>query len=361
LQSLLEPVRLGALELPHRIAMAPLTRDRAPGTIPGPLNAEYYRQRASAAFIITEGTQVSPRGVGYPDTPGIHSPEQIAGWRLVTDAVHAAGGRIFVQLWHVGRISHPSYHGGLPPVAPSAVKPAGEIFTYDGLKPMEQPVELSLAEIEGVIEEFRFAAKCAQEAGFDGVEIHAANGYLLDQFLQTSTNLRTDRYGGSVENRIRFVTEVTEAVLEVWDRDRVGLRISPGGTFNDLADANPAETFTTLAAALNDHELAYLHVVETSQSNRPQGLGAIGPTALLRQVWKGTIVSNGEYTRESGEEAVASGRADVIAYGRAFLANPDLVERFRRDAPLNEPDEASFYGGDAKGYTDYPALESCAA
>jgi N-ethylmaleimide reductase len=360
MSSLFEPVRLGAVELPHRIAMAPLTRNRAVNTVAGELNATYYAQRAEAAFIVSEGTQICRRGMGYPDTPGIHSPEQVAGWRIVTDAVHAAGGRIFAQLWHVGRISHPSFHGGLAPVAPSAVKPAGEVFTYDGPKEMVELVALGLADIEQLLADYRHAAGCAQAAGFDGVEIHAANGYLLDQFLVSSTNRRADRYGGCVENRIRIVLEVVEAVLGVWDADRVGLRVSPGGTFNDLLDANPAETFTTLASALNRYGLAYLHVVETSQSNAPKGLGAISPTALLRPVWRGTMVSNGEYTRASGEAAIAAGRADVIAYGRAFLANPDLVERFRVGAPLNVADQKTFYGGGAEGYTDYPVLEPAA-
>lgn len=353
---LLEPCALGPLELPNRVVMAPLTRNRAGGTVPGPLNAEYYAQRSSAGLIITEATQVTPLGMGYPETPGIHSDEQVRGWRQVTDAVHQAGGRIFLQLWHVGRISHPSFHDGQTPVAPSAIRPTGEAFTYEGLKPYVTPRALETEEIPEVVEQFRRGAENAKRAGFDGVEVHAANGYLIDQFLQSGTNKRTDRYGGSLENRVRLLLEVTEAVLRQWDADRVGVRFSPGGTFNDMHDENPTETFSFAARALNGFGLGYLHVVETSQSNAPQGMEKKGPTDVCREAFKGTLITNGEYTRESGERVLQQGRADLVAYGRLFLANPDLPARFAVDAPLNEPVPATFYGGGAEGYVDYPSM-----
>ncbi|HEV2148908.1 MAG TPA: alkene reductase [Longimicrobiaceae bacterium] len=355
---LFEPYRLGPLHLPNRLVMAPLTRNRAAGTVPGELNATYYAQRAGAGLIISEATQVTPLGQGYPETPGIHSEAQVEGWRKVTDAVHAEGGRIFLQLWHVGRISHSSFHGGELPVAPSAIRPAGQAFTSEGLKPFETPRALTTDEVREVVEQFRRGAENARRAGFDGVEVHGANGYLIDQFLQSGTNQRTDRYGGSVEGRVRLLLEVTEAAVDVWGADRVGVRFSPGGTFNDMSDEDPAETFTHAARELNRFGLAYLHVVNTSQSNAPRGLGERTPTELLRPVFKGTLMSNGEYTRESAEEALRSGEADLIAFGRLYLANPDLVERFREDAELNEPDPSTFYGGGAGGYVDYPALES---
>jgi N-ethylmaleimide reductase len=354
---LFEPYRLGPLGLPNRMVMAPLTRNRAQGTVPGELNATYYAQRASAGLIISEATQVTPLGQGYPETPGIHSEEQIRGWQRVTDEVHEAGGRIFLQLWHVGRISHPSFHNGELPVAPSAIRPAGEAFTHEGLRPFETPRALETEEIPGIVEQFRQGAENAKRAGFDGVEVHGANGYLLDQFLQSGTNQRTDRYGGSVENRARLLLEVTEAVCGVWGADRVGVRLSPGGTFNDMSDEDPVETFTHAARALNRFGLAYLHVVDTSQSNAPQGLGERSPTEILRPVFEGTLLANGGYTRESAEEALESGLADLVAFGRLYVSNPDLVERFREDTELNEPDPSTFYGGGAEGYTDYPALE----
>jgi N-ethylmaleimide reductase len=354
---LLEPYRFGPLELPNRVVMAPLTRNRAQGTVPGELNATYYEQRASAALIINEATQVTPMGQGYPETPGIYSEEQIRGWKKVTDAVHEAGGRIFCQLWHVGRISHSSFHDGKLPEAPSAIRPEGDAFTYEGLKPYETPRALETDEIPGIIEQFRQGAENAKRAGFDGVEVHGANGYLLDQFLQSGSNQRTDRYGGPVENRARLLLEVTEAVIGVWGADRVGVRLSPGGTFNSMSDENPRETYSYVAKELNRFGLAYLHVVDTSQANAPQGLGGVHPSELLRPVYEGTLIINGEYTRESGEEALQEGRADLVAYGRLFLANPDLPERFAEDAELNEPDPSTFYGGGAEGYIDYPSLE----
>ena len=353
------PFLLGSLELNNRLVMAPLTRNRAgPGNVPQPINATYYRQRASAGLIITEATQISPQGVGYPGTPGIHSAEQVVGWRKVTGAVHQAGGRIFLQLWHVGRISHPSLQPGLGlPVAPSAIRPAGEAFTYEGLKPFVTPRALQTHEIPGIVADFRTAAANALQAGFDGVEIHAANGYLLDQFLRDGTNRRSDAYGGSVERRGRLLLEVTDAVAAVWGADRVGVRLSPVNAFNDIADSDPQRTFTHVARQLGRLGLAYLHVVEraseeATEQERRFDFGA------LRAAFGGPYIANGGYDKARAEAAVADGRADLVAVGKLFLANPDLPERWRSDAPLNEPDPATFYGGTERGYTDYPTLEA---
>lgn len=357
---LLDRYRLGPLTLPNRVLMAPMTRSRAPETVQGAVNARYYAQRAGAGLIITEGTQVSVLGQGYPFTPGIHTDQQESGWREVTEAVHAEGGRIFAQLWHVGRMGHESVHGRTP-VAPSAVDPETEIFTPSGMAPVPTPRALDAEELPVVIDEFRAAAERARRAGFDGVEVHGANGYLLDQFLQTGSNRRTDAYGGSVANRARLLLEVTEAVADVWGADRTGVRLSPGGTFNNTFDDDPAETFGYVAKALDGAGLAYLHVVETSQMLPPQGLEHVGgPTALVRSAYSGTVITNGDYTRDAAEAAIASGAADLVAFGRPFLANPDLPERFRVDAPLNEGDHDTFYGGDERGYVDYPALTGTA-
>ncbi|HEY9621743.1 MAG TPA: alkene reductase [Crinalium sp.] len=355
--NLFSPYQLGPMKLPNRLVMAPLTRNRAgAGNVPGPLNATYYEQRASAGLLITEATQVSPQGVGYPATPGIHSQEQIEGWKLVTDAVHQVDGRIFLQLWHVGRISHPDLQpDGALPVAPSAIAPAGEASTYTGQKPFVTPRALDLEEIPGIIDQFRHGAKNALEAGFDGVEIHAANGYLIDQFLRDGTNQRTDEYGGPVENRARLLLEITKAVLGVWGSGRVGVRLSPSGTFNDMRDSNPEATFGYAVEALNHFDLAYLHLVEANEADLRHG-GREVPTAYLRDRYQGTLIVCGDYNFERGNAALADGKADLIAYGRPFIANPDLPERFAKGAPLNEPDVATFYGGTEKGYTDYPFL-----
>jgi N-ethylmaleimide reductase len=346
---LLEPFRLGPLTLPNRVGMAPLTRNRAYGTVPGEMNATYYVQRASAGLIVAESAQVSPRGESYPDTPGIYTEAQLRGWRRITGAVHAAGGRIFLQLFHGGRISHPSLIGETP-VAPSVLRPGGLIATPRGPQPFVTPRALETEEVGEIVEDFRRAAENAREVGFDGVEIHGANGYLVDQFLQSGTNQRTDRYGGPVENRARFLLEVTAAAVEVWGEGRVGVRLSPGGTFNDMRDADPRETFGYAAGALNDLPLAYLHAIKAPPA---AGLDA---RALLREAYRGVLVSAGGYTRESAEAALQAGEADLIAFGRAYIANPDLVERFAAGAPLNTPDPNTFYGGDARGYVDYPAL-----
>ena len=352
---LLTPVALGPITLKNRVVMAPLTRNRAgPGNVPQTLNVDYYAQRASAGLIITEATQVAPEGVGYPHTPGIHSEAQVAGWRRVTDAVHAQGGRIFLQLWHVGRISHPSLQpNGQLPVAPSALKPDGEVFTYDGPQPFVTPRALETDEIPGVVEQFVQGAENALAAGFDGVEVHAANGYLLDQFLRDGTNQRSDAYGGAVENRARLTLEVVEAVTKVWGADRVGVRISPTGSFNSMSDSDPAATFGYVAEQLAPLGLAYLHVVEDFP-----GTVAAAPFdwAALREAFGGLYLANGGYDRDKAMTAVESGHAGLVSFGQLYIANPDLVERFAQHAPLNAPDATQFYGGDHRGYTDYPSL-----
>ncbi len=356
--NLFTPYKIGDLELPNRIVMAPLTRNRAgKGNVPHQLNAEYYAQRASAGLIISEATQISPQGQGYPFTPGIHSPEQIAGWKLVTDAVHQNGGRIYLQLWHVGRISHPDLQpDGALPVAPSAIKPKGEAWTYEGMKPFVTPRALETWEIPEIVEQYRQGAENALAAGFDGVEIHAANGYLIDQFLRDGTNHRTDKYGGSLENRTRFLLEITQAVIGVWGAKRVGVRLSPSGTFNDMSDSDPLLTFGYVAEALNQFDLAYLHIYEATEADIRHG-GTVVPTSHLRECYQGTLMVNGGYTLEKANSVLAAKQADLVSFGRLFIANPDLPKRFLYNAPLNQPDESTFYGGTEKGYTDYPTLE----
>ncbi len=356
--NLFTPYKIGDLELPNRIVMAPLTRNRAgKGNVPHQLNAEYYAQRASAGLIISEATQISPQGQGYPFTPGIHSPEQIAGWKLVTDAVHQNGGRIYLQLWHVGRISHPDLQpDGALPVAPSAIKPKGEAWTYEGMKPFVTPRALETWEIPEIVEQYRQGAENALAAGLDGVEIHAANGYLIDQFLRDGTNHRTDKYGGSLENRTRFLLEITQAVIGVWGAKRVGVRLSPSGTFNDMSDSDPLLTFGYVAEALNQFDLAYLHIYEATEADIRHG-GTVVPTSHLRECYQGTLMVNGGYTLEKANSVLAAKQADLVSFGRLFIANPDLPKRFLYNAPLNQPDESTFYGGTEKGYTDYPTLE----
>lgn len=354
--SLYDPVSLGNLALKNRVFMAPLTRNRAtPDGVPGHLASTYYSQRASAGLIVTETTQISPMGKGYVNTPGIHSAEQIAGWSEVVRGVHAAGGRIFLQLWHVGRISHRSLlPGNVAPLAPSAVKANSQTVVATGFVDVSEPRAMTLADIRQTVDDYRLAAANARAAGFDGVEIHAANGYLIDQFLQSTTNIRTDAYGGTASNRARFLREVVEAVLDVWEPARVGVRISPGGTFNDMADANPEQTFSHVVDMLNDSHLGYLHVVEAAPGE-PSALARLnGLFENLRAAWNGIYIVNGGYDAERGEAAVASHRADAVAYGRLFLANPDLPKRLQRRGPLNAPDQKSFYGGTEQGYIDYP-------
>lgn len=349
--------RMGDLTLPNRIVMAPMTRNRAgDADVPVLLTVTYYVQRASAGMIITEGSQVSPQGVGYVHTPGIYSEAQVAGWKKVTEAIHRNGGRIFIQLWHVGRVSHPDFLGGDLPVAPSALPVEGFVHTPGGKKPIPVPRALKTDEVPDIVRQFRQAAENARAAGFDGVEIHGANGYLLDQFLRRGSNKRTDVYGGNLENRARLPLEVTKAVIEVWGRDRVGYRISPHNNANSMSDANPLETFSYFTRELNKTGLGYLHLIEPigGRAGFVPPEARLGPT--LRRIFERTFILNGGYGLQSGNEAIIRGEADLIAFGVPFLANPDLPERFRQNEPLNEPDMATFYVGGAKGYTDYPAL-----
>jgi N-ethylmaleimide reductase len=348
------PIRLGALELPNRIVMAPLTRNRAgPGNVPQPMNATYYAQRATAGLIITEASPISEMAHGAPDTPGIHSPAQVAGWKRVTNAVHAKGGRIVVQLWHVGRISHPSL---LPndalPVAPSAIKPAGKVFTRQGMTDFVTPRALETSEIPALIENFRVAARNAKTAGFDGVEVHGANGFLLDQFLRDGSNHRPDQYGGSIANRTRLLREVVVAVCAVWGADRVGVRISPLNQYNDMRDSNPQALFNHVCDTLRPFGLAYLHVMERDVhgSELPFDFGE------LRRRFNGRYMASGGYDKQRANAAIAASRADCVAFGTSYIANPDLVERYAHDAPLNVANPSTFYGGREEGYTDYPAL-----
>jgi N-ethylmaleimide reductase len=360
-RDLFTPYQLGPYELRNRLVMAPMTRNRATADgVPTGAMAAYYAQRATAGLIVTEGTQVSRQGLGYAYTPGIHTDAQVEGWRGVTDAVHQAGGRIFAQLWHVGRVSHPALQpGGALPVAPSAIGIEGSTFTYEGAKEFVAPRALETDEIRGVVEQYAEGARRAFAAGFDGVELHGANGYLIDQFLRDGSNQRTDRYGGSVANRVRFLTEVTEAVVDVWGGHRVGVRLSPTGAFNGMSDSDPEATFSYAAYALNQFGPAYLHVVDPIAAGENPNAG---PTAgrlshALRAIFRGTFIANGGYDAASGHAAVTGGEADLVAYGTWFLANPDLVRRFRESAPLNAPDRATFYGGGEQGYTDYPTLD----
>ena len=365
---LFEPVSLGRYRLPHRIVMAPLTRSRArqPGNVPTRLNACYYAQRASAALIIAEATQVSQQGQGYAWTPGIHSREQVEGWRLVTDAVHEAGGRIFLQLWHVGRISHPTLQpDGMLPVAPSAIKPSGEAFIENGdgeaqLVPFVTPRALQIEEMPYIVQQYVRGAKSALDAGFDGVEVHSANGYLLDQFINSSTNRRSDKYGGAIENRARLLLQVVDAVCAVWGAGRVGVRLSPLGTFNNVGDDDPEAIFGYIAEELSYDDLAYLHVINPASAAFEQRIEpdrrALRMLELMREKYRGTLIVAGGFDRDSAEEWLTRGRADLIAFGRKFLANPDLPERFRLQAALNADDPSTYYGGGAKGYTDYPTL-----
>jgi len=349
--------KFGDLELSNRMVMAPMTRCRAiEDDVPNPLAVTYYTQRASAGLIITEGSQVSPHGVGYVRTPGIYSPRQVEGWKKMTEAVHKAGGKIFLQLWHVGRVSHPDFLGGELPVAPSALSIEGEIHTPKGKKKFVIPRALDPDEIPGIVEQFRKGAQNAKAADFDGVEIHGANGYLLDQFLRDGSNRRTDKYGGCLENRLRLPLEVIEAVVGVWGADRVGYRISPHFSNYSMSDSNPRQTYSHFAEEINDIELAYIHMVE------PVGgrMGAIAPDAklapIIHEIFEGTLMLNGGYDYSSGNEVIEKGDADLISFGVSFLANPDLLERFWKNAPLNQADVGTFYMGEEKGYIDYPKL-----
>jgi len=351
--TLFDPIKIGALELPNRIIMAPLTRMRAfDRRAPGELAVEHYVQRASAGLIMTEATSISPQGVGYPNTPGLWSEFQVESWTHVTAAVHQTGGRIISQLWHVGRISDPVYLDGNLPVAPSAIAPEGHATMIRPKKPFEVPRALETEEIPGIVEDYRKAAANAKRAGFDGVELHAANGYLLDQFLHDGSNKRTDRYGGSIANRSRFLLEAVDAVLTVWPADRVGVHLNLMSNTYSMSDSNPRALFGYVAEQLNERHLAFIFVRETLED--PVHL--IGP--LVRKEFKGAYIANDGLTKESAEHIVASGDADAVSFGRLFIANPDLVERFRRNAPLNSLNMDTIYSKDGTGYNDYPTLDT---
>jgi N-ethylmaleimide reductase len=357
------PVNLGSIQLKNRLVMAPLTRMRAvAGDVPNPLAKTYYAQRASAGLIITEATQISALGKGYPATPGIYSPEQTAAWKEIVDAVHAKGGVIVAQLWHVGRISHSSLHPeeGVPE-APSAIAAAGQTYGADWkLHDYEVPKAMSLEDIARLLREFEIAAQNAKAAGFDGIEIHSANGYLLDQFLQDKTNQRNDQYGGSIENRLRLLGEVIEVVSKVFTSDRVGVRLSPYGTFNDMSDSDPVALFTAAIEKLNAYGLAYVHMIEPRATSAGGGeqVNEDAPitSELFRKAYQGKFITAGGYDQAMGEKVLEEGMADAVAYGRLYISNPDLAERFEKNAPLNPYNRATFYGGNEVGYTDYPSL-----
>jgi N-ethylmaleimide reductase len=359
---LFEPSKLGPITLENRLVMAPLTRNRAvpPGMVPSPLAVDYYGQRASAGLLVTEASQVSQQGQGYQDTPGIYSKEQVAAWRKVTDRVHGRGGHIFIQLWHVGRISHTALQaGGAAPIAPSAILAKGKTFVNGTFADVSEPRALELSEIPGIIEDFRRGAANAKEAGFDGVEIHGANGYLLDQFAKDGANKRTDSYGGSIENRARLMLEVSKAVAAEIGAEHTGIRISPVTPANDISDSNPQPLFDYIVDQLNALKLIYIHVIEGATGG-PRDIAPFD-YASLRKRFAGAYVANNGYDFELANKVLAEGAADLIAFGKPFISNPDLVERLKRGAPLNDWDKATFYGGGAKGYTDYPTLQTEAA
>jgi N-ethylmaleimide reductase len=358
---LLEPFKLGPITLPNRLVMAPLTRNRAAaGLVPSPLAIEYYGQRASAGLLITEASQISQQGQGYQDTPGIYSKEQVAGWRKVTERVHGRGGRIFIQIWHVGRISHTLLQpNGGAPVGPSAIRAKGKTFVGGTFTDISEPRALALEEIPGIVDDFRRATVNAIEAGFDGVEIHGANGYLLDQFAKDGANKRTDGYGGSIENRARLMLEVAKAVASEAGPERTGIRISPVTPSNDISDSNPQLLFNHIVDRLNALKLVYIHVIEGATGG-PRDVAPFD-YGSLRKRFKGAYIANNGYDFALARKVLAANEADLIAFGKLFIANPDLVERLQRGAPLNAPDKATFYGGGAKGYTDYPALSEVLA
>jgi N-ethylmaleimide reductase len=362
-QPLLTPVKLGRYELPNRVVMAPMTRSRAYNRdrVPTELHAEYYAQRASAGLIITEGSQISPQGVGYVYTPGIYSEAQRHAWKKVTDAVHARGGHIFSQLWHVGYVSHPDFHDGALPVAPSAINPHTKSFTPQGLKDTVTARALETDEVKAVVRDYVQAVRNAVEAGFDGVEIHGANGYLIEQFLRDSSNHRHDEYGGSIPNRARFLFEILDGIADAIGAERTGLRLSPANTWNVPADSDTRALYDFVIGALSSYKLAYLHLREAQGdlSAIPNMVQKV--TAHYRTVYRGTLITNTGYDREKGNTVIAKGDADLVAYGVPYIANPDLVERFRVGAPLAQADQSTFYQGGARGYTDYPSLQAKAA
>jgi N-ethylmaleimide reductase len=355
---LLKPYQLGPFQLKNRMVMAPMTRSRAPEMIPTDLMAEYYKQRATAGLIITEATQTNVVGIGYPWTPGIFTEEQAQGWQKVVNAVHEAKGIIFLQIFHEGRIAHPTLNGGVTPLAPSAVKPNGQTFTGTGMEDLVEPKEMSLEQIQQTIKDFRNSFELAKKAGFDGVEVHGANGYLIDQFLADGINKRTDAYGGSLENRFRFLKEVTEEAIDVFGSGRVGIRLSPYGRFNDHSDSNPQEHFKYFLEKLNDLDLAYVHLngaMTPLDGLKNYGTGDVATD--FAGFYKGEVIVCGGYDKTSAETAIFDKKADLVAFGNLYLANPDLPQRFMTDAPLNQADSNTFYGGNEKGYTDYPFLE----
>ncbi len=360
--ALFSPLKIGAVTAPNRVFMAPLTRNRArPDGVPGEMAKTYYAQRASAGLIISEATQISEMGKGYINTPGLHTDAQTAAWREIVDDVHKAGGRIAMQLWHVGRISHTSLlPGSAQPLAPSAVRADAKTFTEAGFEDTSEPRAMTTDEIDQTVTDYVAAAKRAREAGFDLIEVHAANGYLIDQFLRDGSNKRDDAYGGSIENRVRFLKEVVEAVAEAIGADRVGVRLAPTGAFNDMSDSDPEGLFLHAVKTLDPLGLAYLHVVEQF----PGATTSVAERTILDKVrasWSGVYVTNGDHSADSGEASIKAKRADAVAYGRPFIANPDLPERFAANAPLNEPDGSTFYGGGAEGYIDYPFLDKATA
>lgn len=347
--SLFDPLQAGAFSLKNRVVLAPLTRCRASaGRVPNDLMREYYVQRASAGLLVTEATSVTPMGVGYPDTPGIWSDEQVAGWKRITDAVHAAGGTILLQLWHVGRISDPVYLDGELPVAPSAIAAKGHVSLVRPMRDYVVPRALDISEIPGVVAAYRRGAENAKRAGFDGVEVHGANGYLLDQFLQDSTNHRTDAYGGPIENRARLMLEVVDACIDVWGADRVGLHLAPRADSHSMGDSDRLATFSYVAREVGKRKIAFIF---TREHEAPDWI-----SPELKKAFGGVLIANEKFTKESAEAVIKSGTADAVSFGKQFIANPDLPKRLELNAPLNPPDPSSFYGGTAKGYTDYSAL-----
>ena len=359
---LLEPFKLGEFELKNRMVLAPMTRSRAPEMVPTDLMAEYYAQRATAGLVITEATQSSMRAVGYPWTPGIFTDEQAQGWKKVVDAVHDAGSIIFLQIFHEGRIAHPKLNGGEIPLAPSAIKANGQTFTGTGMEDLVEPEEMSLEDIKATIAEFRATFELAKKAGFDGIEIHGANGYLIDQFLVDGVNKRTDEYGGSAENRFRFLHEVIKEALDIWGSGKVGVRLSPYGRFNDHSDSNPNEHFKYFLEKLNDFDLAYVHL--NGAMTPLEGLENYGSGNVyedFKGFYKGTVIYCGGLDKDTAESILTEGKADLAAFARLYLANPDLPARFAENAQLNEVDQSTFYGGNEKGYTDYPTLEEATA
>ena len=354
---LFSPLKIGTCTLKNRIIMAPMTRCRSvEDNVPNDMMAAYYAQRASAGLIITEASQISTLGIGYPCTPGIHNVEQVKGWKKVTKAVHEKGGTIFLQLWHVGRISHPAYLNGELPVAPSAIRPAGETFTFEGMKKFVTPRALATDEIKNIVQEYIAGAINAIDAGFDGVEIHSANCYLIDQFLRDGTNTREDAYGGSIENRSRFLFEIIEGISTAIGSDKTALRLSPSGTYNDMKDSDPQTHFTYICKRLNALNLTYLHIIDALEGDIKHGANVV-ELSTLREAYKGVLITNGGYDQERGEATIKNGEADAVAYGALYLANPDLPERFKVKADLNQPDPNTFYTQDEKGYLDYPVMD----